>query len=417
MPDLAHDTSKPDAGSSSVATAGALALLMVLTALGQVATNLVVPALGSITDELGFDVGLTGFIISAVLLGIGVGQLIVGPLSDRLGRRLPLLCGLALYVTASLAAMLASSATSLLLARFCQGLGASAGLALPRAIARDRYPGPVFLRVTMLLTLAMAVAPGLAPLAGGLVSQHFGWRAALAISAAVGFAVLAVTVRALPESHHDRTHGGGLAGTVSGYASVLRRRMFLTYALASAATIGGIYCQVTTVQGLYEHAFGWDPSWVACVPLIYSTGFLAGGFVASRLRLGQVNTIRLGLLLITLSAAALLAAVGCGLMSAPVAIAFVMVSQAGVALVMPSTIGLALMAVEGAAGTASAVMGALHMSVGAVGAALVGATSVPTTWALPAGMLGFALLASLCVLAARPSVRTADQEDLDQMFV
>ncbi|EFH11012.1 MFS transporter, partial [Teichococcus cervicalis] len=129
---------------AAAAPAGTLLLLMALTGLGQMATNLVVPSLARMVADLSLELEQAGLIISALLLGIGLGQLVVGPMSDRHGRRPVLLAGLVLYVLAGTGAVLAESGTGLLLARLLQGLGASAGLALPRAIARDRFEGALF---------------------------------------------------------------------------------------------------------------------------------------------------------------------------------------------------------------------------------------------------------------------------------
>jgi DHA1 family bicyclomycin/chloramphenicol resistance-like MFS transporter len=124
-----------------------------------------------------------------------------------------LLTGLAIYVVGSIAATIAPDGITLLLARLMQGLGASAGLALPRAIARDRYAGDTFVRVMSLLTLAMAVMPALAPVMGGMISGQFGWRASLALSALSGLVVTTVVVVALPESHHGHSRAGGIVAT------------------------------------------------------------------------------------------------------------------------------------------------------------------------------------------------------------
>jgi DHA1 family bicyclomycin/chloramphenicol resistance-like MFS transporter len=315
------------------------------------------------------------------------------------------LAGLALYVLAGIAATFATSGPMLLVARLMQGLGASAGLALPRAIARDRYTGATFLRVMSSLTLAMAVMPGIAPVLGGLVAGHSGWRASLALSALTGVAVLVAVVLALPESHLNRVRGSGMAAALAGYAHVMRRRVFLGYAFASGAAVGGAYAEVAGVQRLYEGTFGWSPMAVSFVSGTYAFAFLVGGLLAPRLRLSHHRNIQLGVGLIVASALIFLGLTASGTITAPLAMAAMMLSQIGVGCMMPPAIGLGLMAVEGAAGTASAVMGAIHMLAGATGAALIGALAMPIVWAMPLIMLGFALIAVLATLAAQPRQR------------
>jgi DHA1 family bicyclomycin/chloramphenicol resistance-like MFS transporter len=380
----------------------ALLLLMALTALGQMATNLVVPSLATIAADLALDPGSTGLILSAVLVGIGLGQLVVGPMSDRYGRRPVLLAGLAVYVLGGIAATLAPSGAMLLAARLMQGLGASAGLALPRAIARDRYAGATFLRVMSALTLAMAVMPGLAPVLGGMIAGQYGWRASLAVSAASGILVAAVVVLFLPESHHSRSREGGVGAVLGNYRHVLRRRVFLGYALATGAVIGGAYAEVAASQRLFGATFGWAPTQVGLASSSYAMSFLLGGLLAPRLRIGHHANIRIGIGMVVLSPLIFLALDAGGLLSAGSAMAVIMLSQVGVGFMMPPCIALGLMAVEGAAGTSSAVMGAIHMVTGALGAALVGAIAMPVVWGLPAIMLGFALLAVGFAALARP---------------
>lgn len=388
---------------AAAAPAGTLLLLMALTGLGQMATNLVVPSLARMVADLSLELEQAGLIISALLLGIGLGQLVVGPMSDRHGRRPVLLAGLVLYVLAGTGAVLAESGTGLLLARLLQGLGASAGLALPRAIARDRFEGALFLRVTSLLTLAMAVMPGLAPAIGAAVAGPFGWRAALAVSAAAGALALLAVLLALPESHAPRGHGeGGLRQSLAGYARVLRCRPFLGYALASGAAIGGAYAEVAAAQALFQGHLGWGAGSISLATALYAAGFLIGGLAAPRLRLGPAQRIQLGVALMLGAALALLALGLTGTLGGGTAIALIMLSQAGVGCMAPPAIGLALLAVEGAAGTASAVLGALHMALGAASAALIGQLAAQIAPGLPAVLLGFSVLALLALRLARP---------------
>ncbi|MCQ4160040.1 MFS transporter [Roseomonas sp. GC11] len=387
------NTSKARAAMPAAAPAGTLLLLMALTGLGQMATNLVVPSLGRMVSDLALGLESAGLILSAVLAGLGIGQLVVGPLSDRHGRRPVLLAGLALYVLAGIGAAMAETGAGMLLARLLQGIGASAGLALPRAIARDRFQGPLFLRVTALLTLALAVMPGLAPVIGSAVAGRFGWRASLALSAVAGAAVLLAVLLRLPESHHERGAQGGMAAVLAGYRRVLGNLPFLAQAIASGAAIGGAYAEVAGAQALYQGVLGWGAGSVSLATAAYALGFLAGGLGAPRLKLSPGQRLRLGVLLMVAGAGGLLALGALGWLSGGAAVALVALSQMGVGCMAPPAIGLALLAVEGAAGTASAVLGALHMAMGALGAAVMGMLSGVVTLSLPAVMLGFALLA------------------------
>ena len=392
---------------SLMPSAGALLLLMALTALGQMATNLVVPSLSAIAADLLLPAGSAGLILSAVLIGIGLGQLVVGPLSDREGRRPVLIAGLTIYVLGSIAATLAPNGTMLLLARLMQGLGASAGLALPRAIARDRYAGGTFLRVMSMLTLAMAVMPALAPVLGGVISGLYGWRASLALSALCGLLVTLVVVLVLPESHHGRSRDGGISAVLANYRRVLGVRVFLGYSLTSGAAIAGGYAAFAAAESLYGDMFGWTPTEVGLATASYAMAFLTGGLLAPRLRVAPKQRIRIGIRLLVLSALLFMGLTAAGIVSAWLAMATIILSQIGVGFMLPPAVALGLMAVEGAAGTSSAIMGALHMLAGAAGAALVGAIETPAIWAVPSVLLACAGLAAGCALLTRPSRSSA----------
>lgn len=377
-----------------------LALLVAPTALGQLATNIVVPSLAAIADDLALESSLAGLIISAVLLGLGAGQLIVGPLSDRIGRRPVLLAGLAVYVGGSLAAMLAPDAELLLIARLVQGLGASSGLTLPRAIARDRYTGLHFLRVMSVLTLALSVTPGMSPILGEAVSHRFGWRASMGLSVLAGLLVLSSTLLALPESHHRRHAGNGLKAAVRSYLHVLRGRTFFAYAVGTSATFGGSYVAMAAAQDLYVDVFHWPATQMSLAAACYAGAFLLGGLLASRVMRSVQHRVVWGIAVVLTAPTLLLLSVAVGFPNSWMFLALVVMFQIGQGFLLPPGIGIALLSMDLNAGTASAVLGALQMALGAAGAALVGAIPGPIIWTMPALMLGFAVVAALAIRLA-----------------
>lgn len=392
----------PSPAAPSAPSVSIILMLAALTALGQLATNVVVPSLDRIAADTGLQAESTGLILSAVLIGLALGQIVVGPLSDRIGRRPVLFLGLGLYTLAGLVAALAGSGGLLLLARVAQGFGASAGLAMPRAIARDRWHGPHFLRTMTILTAAMSVMPGLAPIVGGIVTEAFGWRSSLGLAVLCGIAVTMGVLRLLPESHHDRAGRGGLGTIARDYGAVLRHPVFLGNAIASGAIIGGAYAEVAAAQPLLAREFGWSSLGVSLVTALYAAAFALACMLArvfgQRLRLRFL----FGFALLAGAPALALLAEAVGLSSPYLAIGAALLSQLGNGFILPLMIGHALLPVGHVAGTASAALGALHMVIGATGAGLVAALPLAPVLAMPATMLGFALLAlAALVLAGR----------------
>ena len=341
-----------------------LLMLAALTALGQLATNIVVPSLDRIAADVALEAQAVGLILSSVLVGLALGQIIVGPLSDRIGRRPVLFAGLALYIAAGAGATFSADGTLLLLARMLQGFGASAGLAMPRAIARDRFHGPQFLRVMAILTGAMSVMPGLAPIIGGVMSDAFGWRSSLGLAVVCGILVTLGVAASLPESHHARDGRGGFGSILRDYTRVLANRAFLGHALASAALIGCAYAEVAAAQPVLVRQFGWGAFAVSLVTAAYAACFALAVSLARLIRGAQARR-RAGLLFTLAGGLSILIAEAAGISGPWVPIAGALLAQIGNGLLLPLMIGHALMPVGHVAGTAAAALGALHMLVGA----------------------------------------------------
>lgn len=395
----------PRAGSTlpPSASAGAILLLMAMTGLGQLGVNLVLPSLDAIVADVGLGAGSSGLILSTVLLGLAAGQLVAGPMSDRHGRRPVLLAGLAIFALAAVAAATATGGAMLLASRFLQGFGAGAGLALSRAVARDRYAGPEFMRVMSLLTVALAVVPGLSPMLGGIVSERFGWRAAMGVGAAAGFAVFAVTAFRLVESHHRRGAGAGIGGILRAYRRVVGVRVFLCYTVASGCAIAGAWAVFAGAERMFVGGFGFSPASFGLIPLALTSAYMTGGLMASRFarRADGRTLILAGIVLMSCGAAGLLATASAGFATPWPILSTILVYQIGMGFLLPNGIALALVAVEGDAGTASAVLGALHMVISATTAAAVGAIAAPVTLVVPSVVLCGVLTSAAALLLAR----------------
>lgn len=233
-----------------------LFLLVAMTALGEVSTQLIIPGLGGIEQALAAPAGSVLLALSAFVAAFGLGQLLFGPLSDRIGRRPVLIGGLLLYVLATLCMLLVSSIGEFIAARVLQGLGACAALVLARTVVRDVWKaeaGPA-LALTM---IGMLYAIVVAPMIGGLLIKLMGWRAPIILTLCIGVVVLLVALLAFRESNANLDPRAGHWKTLAGqYLDLLKGRGYRTYAVTLACTYGAMFAVIAGSSAVYINLLG-----------------------------------------------------------------------------------------------------------------------------------------------------------------
>lgn len=374
-----------DAGALS---AGRLALLAGLAALGALATNIMLPAFPAMALAFGVPAQALSWTLSVFFIVFAVGQLFVGPLSDAIGRAPLVLGGLAVFVAGSLICAFAPSLPVLITGRAVQALGACAASVLARAIARDLYHGAALTRVLSLVMIAMAAAPGFSPALGTAMTALLGWRSIFGLVAAAAL-VLAVQYRrgageTLPAARRQPARGAAVART---YAALAVDRRFFRPALTVSLIIGCLYSFFGAAPAILVGAMGFSPAelslfFAATVLVVFGSGLMT-----SRLA-GRWGPARVGMagILIAASGAVWLAAQG----GAPAPLPFmaaVTLFLGGMGLINPIGSAITLEPFGDRAGAASALLGFLQMALAAIGTALIGA--LPTA---PALTLGWVLL-------------------------
>jgi DHA1 family bicyclomycin/chloramphenicol resistance-like MFS transporter len=210
-------------------------VLGLVIAIGAFAIDMYIPGFAAIARDLKTDPGTVQQSMTSYFLALAVGQVIYGPISDTVGRRLPLFCGLGLFVLASIGAALCQSIELLIVARFVQGLGAAATAVIPLAIIRDEHTGPAAARLLSLAILALSISPVLAPVFGGFLAEYFSWRLIFVVLIAICLAVVALILVALPETLPPRrrvsAHPRAIAST---YLMLLGSRRFMAPIMAAA---------------------------------------------------------------------------------------------------------------------------------------------------------------------------------------
>ena len=405
---------KPAAGSAGTATSRSMLLLLVaMTGVAPISLYMLVPALPVLATTFGRDIGIAQMTVSLYMVGIACSQIIMGPLSDRYGRRPVLLAGLGLMVAASAACIFAETLPQLIAARFLQALGGATGMVVSRAIIRDLYSRERISSMISLVIAVMMIAQMLSPLTGGLLETAFGWRSIFYVITAASLAVAVAIALALPETRRFSTGGGGFRGDVG-------------HLFTSRAFIGYVLCQVLASQIVFTFAAAGPyivvmqmgrssaeyGAWFATSGFAYLIGNLFCVRFAPRHSLERL--IWFGLALQFLGALLNLIWGIAGLNLAPswlfgtqmlvmVANAFVMSnSAAGAISVRPE-----------AAGTASGAMGFLQMGIGSLfsqfGAWLGGHFATPLALNLSIVLLSAACASSVIFLIPRRDVVVSEQ--------
>ena len=351
-----------------------LALLIAITAVGPLSLNILAPAMPGLIGTLGAGAGTVQLTLSLFLLGMAVSQLVLGTLSDRFGRRPVMLAGLALTVVASFAALATTSIAGLIVARTAQAFGATAGIVIGRAVVRDLYDRDRAASMIGWVTMAMVVAPMIAPLIGGALDTALGWHA---IFAFLGLFAAAVFVWALFELRETRTvaTGEGFAHFLAASGSLLTDRAFLGYALVAAFNsamfftfIGGAPHVVVTIMHRSSAEYG---VWFLVISLAYMFGNFAAGRWSAKF--GVDFMVRAGVA-VTVAGAAI--GIVWMLIEPARGPEVIMVPQMIIGFasgfMLPSALAGAVSVRPQAAGAAAGITGFMQMGLGAATAQLIG---------------------------------------------
>ncbi|EWM68751.1 drug resistance transporter, Bcr/CflA family [Micromonospora sp. M42] len=397
----APPAARPSGAGATASTGGAglLVLLGTLTAIGPLSLDMYLPAFPAMTRDLGADQAGIQLSLTTCLIGLAFGQLVTGPLSDRWGRRRPVLVGVVAYTVLALACAAAPNAPLLAAVRFAQGLAGGMGVVVARAVVRDLYSGRDAAKYFSRLTLVFGVAPIAAPGVGSLVLRFGSWRSVFLVLAAIG-AVLAVAVALrLPETlPAERRSTGGLGATARTMRSLLADRVYLGYALTQGFAFAGLFAYISGSSFVFQDVFGVSAAVFSVIFGVNALGLVAVGQLNARL-LDRFPPRRL---LVTALAVGLVAAAGVlsgaltdGLALTAVAL-FGYVGALG--MVTPNSTALALDAHARHAGTAAALMGGIQSVVGALAAPLVGLGGEGSALPMATVLAGAAVLTLVTVL-------------------
>jgi DHA1 family bicyclomycin/chloramphenicol resistance-like MFS transporter len=392
-------------GSSRQKLPGWLILVAAMTAVGPVSIDMYLPGFPAIEHEFqtrGVEVTMAAFII-----GLAVGQLFYGPISDRFGRKPPLYIGFAVYMIGALGCALSVNMTMLTVMRVVQALGGCAGLVIGRAIVRDRCEPHEAARAFTTLTMIVALGPVLAPAIGGVIVTHFGWRATFIVQVALALTLMLTMHRVLTESHVTREPNVSFGDVLRNYGRLTRDRQFMAFSLLMGFSMASMFSYVTGAPRVITHNYGLSAQQFGALIGLNGLAFMSASVLNMRalrtLTPGQVvsryvwASPLLGIALLVLSL----------LLDLPLwaVVPLQLLFFVSVGRVSPNVSALALAPHGRNAGTASALMGATQSALTTCGGLAVAIFNDGTIHTLAAIMATGASLALLCYWSIRHTVR------------
>jgi DHA1 family bicyclomycin/chloramphenicol resistance-like MFS transporter len=370
-------------------------ILAAIAMMGSLATQLLVPALPTIAQDLKASTGDTQLIITVYLVGLAIGQLLVGPASDRIGRRPVLVAGTVAFGAASFAASLAPNLPLLLAARAVQALGAAAGVITTRVLIGDIFAGAEAAAKQATLMSVVLISPTVAPVIGGLVTEIAGWRVIFVILCAVGVFAALVALFLLPSPKRE-TAIGPRHGLIAAYGRLLRNPTVVTATCVIAAASSGLYMFMTTTPFLLAHDHGLSPREIGQCLLLVALASMAGTFTVRHLEPRGV-ALRIATALTAIGSFGLLGLTLMGFHSLVAYLAPTMLLCFSAGILSPAGITRVIRAAPGLEGTAASLTGATQMLTSAFAATLLGRFMPVSALQLS---IGLAITATIAVAAA-----------------
>lgn len=402
----AHIATVP--GPSTLRT---ILVLGALVALGPLTIDVYLPALPAITTDLGSTDAAVQFTLTGTLIGLAVGQLVIGPLSDSLGRRRPLIAGTVVHIAASLLCMIAPNVAVLGLMRALQGFGAAAAMVIAIAIVRDLFDGRAAATVMSRLVLVMGVAPIVAPSLGSLVLIHGSWRGVFAGLAVAGVALMLVAIFLLKETlPQERRRPPEFVPVLRTYGSLLRDRRFVVLVLVAGLGMSALFAYISGSSFVLQDGYGLGEQQFALVFGIGAVALISASQlnVLALQRFSPQRIVTVALVAMALSGASLIVTTTTGfggIVGFMVPVLFVLASAG---FVMPNSPALALSRHGEAAGTAAALLGAAQFGIGALIAPLVGVLGNDGP-AMAIAMTGGATIALLALASVRSETESESE--------
>ena len=371
-------------------------VLSLLTVFGPISMDLYLPVLPALTRELGASTSAAQLTVTACLLGLAFGQLVAGPMSDRFGRRVPLLTGVVLYILVSVGCAVAPTIEALITARFVQGLAGAVGIVIAQAAGRDLFSGARLIRFYGTLTVLGGLAAVIGPVAGGQLAHVTDWRGIFVFLALAGVVILLASYVVLHETlpPAERTRGG-LRATVRDFRVLLSDRVLLGAVLVTGFLNAALFAYLSGTTFVLQDTYHLSPQGYSFAFGFNSVGFMIFGWLGGLLarRWSESGTLVAGIAVTSVGALGVLVT-GLGALPLPAIVGSLFTLVSGVALATAPATSLALAGYPHIAGTASSLLGMARFAFGGVAAPLVGLAGASAT--VPLGLVAV----TACIAAA-----------------
>ena len=350
-------------------------ILGFLSAIGPFSIDMYLPGFPAIAADLHTSIEMVQYSLSSFFIGICLGQVLCGPLLDRFGRKMPLYAGLLLYIAATIGCVFTKSVEVLIVLRFLQAIGGCVGMVAPRAIIRDLFPVDESAKIFSYLILILGVSPIIAPTAGSYIITHFGWHAVFILLTVLSVLLLAAIVIWLPESKPpDPSFSLQPKPILDSFCIVLRQPQFFTYAVTGAISSAGLFAYLAGSPYVFMKLFGTTEQQYGGIFALIAAGLITSSQLNNLClkKFSSQQIVQSALTIQTIAGIALFAGTAFGLLNlySTIALIFFYLSCQGFNFPNASALSMAPFAKH--AGSASALMGAIQMGVGALASAVVG---------------------------------------------
>ncbi|TRW96800.1 multidrug effflux MFS transporter [Paracoccus sp. M683] len=383
-------------------------VLGLLSAVGPFAIDMYLPAMPQVAADLGTTEAGAALTLTSYFIVFGIAQMIYGPMADAVGRKKPLVLGVAIFLLATIGAALAPDIGWLILARAGQGLGAATLMAVPRAVIRDMATGPAAARMMAAIMIVISISPMLAPLTGAMVMLWGGWREIFAVLAVAAVISLCLIIFVLPETlPAERRQPVKLAPMLAGARRLLGDRRFMGLTMIGGFGMASFFVFLSTASFVYTGQYGLSPTGFSIAFAINAIGFFTASQFAGPLaeRFGMERVISLAITGFAGISLALVALVWLGVDALPVVIAGLFLANACLGLVLPTAMVMSLDPHPDIAGLASSLGGTLQMLTGGIMIALTGPFMQNSAATMVAAIALCGVLAWLAAAISLPRLR------------